>query len=535
MSYFRYIPFKDKNTSIVFIDIQDLISNRDLLGKFKIHINEMHMRCFNTILAEDLQHLGSNTFVLAESLESLGTGLFVFATTQYVELNTEEDIAKYFLIDFPELISSMAILRQNNIAGQLWSVCSTIEGQTRKLARLIILQCQALLEYIELFVEYLNPYWDRAIGLYTSLGFKNPKDVLYQDRQLLLLKWDKDKVISGPVDPFDINEDPEDPLATCNKIKIDWSIGHGYTVSLLRFTNSQLHIFNQILEKNREYGGALGVEPTFSSRTFDLVSLNSFYTGNYIIQPNKIETTTNTNMMYSFHTHPINASNMNRLAISCPSTIDLVLVLRAYKTKNYKHFVMEPDGIWTIQVDPRSMKYAMNIRDQEYEIIYTKYEQLYFELQNNLDKEIDDSSIYKNALINNYLANISSVTWKSLALRDDNVPILLVNFYPWKFIKNQIDSTGYWTDWTFYTSFSRRPVLKGRNDLVLNFDFDRFVPILDAIDHVGGLNVGNDELMMNTLITNNSEDFWFGRDLLPFMRRYNDTSLIERIYNGEIN
>lgn len=525
MSYFRYVPFKDKNTSIVFIDIQDLISNRALLDKFKIHINEMHMRCFNIVLAEDLQHLGTNTFVLAESLESLGAGLFVFATTQYVEFNTEEDVAKYFLIDYPELISSMAILRQNNIAGQLWSVCSTIEGQTRKLAKLIILQCQALLEYIELFVEYFNPYWDRAIGLYTSLGFKNPKDVLYQGQQLLLLKWDK----------FEIETLDDDPVSMCNKIKIDWGIRNAYTVKLLRFSNDQLNIFHQILEKNREYGGGLGVEPSFSSRTFDLLSLNTFYAGNYIIQPNKIETTTNSNIMYTFHTHPINASNMNRLTISCPSTVDLVLVLRAYKTKNYKHFVMEPDGIWTIQVDTRSMNYAMNVREQEYQIIYAKYDQLYFQLQNNLDKDVDDFSIYKNALINNYLANISNVTWKSLALRDENVPILVVNFYPWTFIKNQVDLTGYWTDWTFYTSFSGRPVLKGRNDLILNFNFDKFDPILDAIDHVGGLNVGNDESMMNTLITNNSEDFWFGRNLLPFMERYNDTSLIERIYNGEIN
>lgn len=529
MSNFRYVPFKDKNTSIVFIDIQDLISNRDLLDKFKIHINEMHMRCFNVVLAEDLQHLGTNTFVLAESLESLGTGLFVFATTQYVELNTQEDIVHYFLIDFPELISSMAILRQNNIAGQLWSVCSTIEGQTRKLAKLIILQCQALLEYIELFVEYFNPYWDRAIGLYTSLGFKNPKDVLYQGRQLLLLKWDK----------FDIESLDEDPVAMCNQIKIDWGIEHGYNISLLRFSKAHLKIFKQILGKNREYGGSLGAKPINFlhgiNGIFDVVSLNSFYLGNYIIKINEISTDSDNTMMYSFHTHPINASNMNRLVVSYPSTADLIYVLDIFKTKSYKHFVFEPDGIWTIQVNPLSMEYAMQVTDDLYPIIEEKYHQLLKQMPNSLDIEIDNINLYKNVLINNYLANINNVTWNSVFGNPINIPIFLINYYSWRLINEQIETQNYWGDWTFYKPDAGLPSLRRNNDLILNFNFDKFDPILNAIDHVGNLNVGNDRTIMNTLITNNTEDIWFTRNLIPFMKRYNDTSLIERIYNGEIN
>jgi hypothetical protein len=522
---FRYVPLQDKKTSIIFIDIEDLIANQQLLFKFNIHINEMHMRCFNI------------------DLNALGTGLFVFATTHYAEFNTKEDIVQYFLIDSPEFISSMAILYQNENSGQLWSVCSTIEGQTRKLAKLIIQQCQVVLENIDLFVDYFNPYWDRAVGLYISLGFKIPRDVLWNNQERLRLTWDK----------FDINEDspddnPKTIMETCNQIKMDWSIEKGYNVSLLRFTKVHLNIFKQILGKNREYGGGLGVRakglpfglqvlPFWSlNGIFDLVSLNTFFLGNYIIQPNKIETFTGDNMMYSFHTHPTSASNMNRLAISCPSTVDLELILRAFKKRNYKHFVIEPDGIWTIQVDPRSMELAMHINQTDYPIINAKYDELYFALQNDLDKEVPEISIYKNTLINNYLANINNVTWKSLGLKENNNPIMLVNFYPWSFIKNQIDSIEYWTDWTVYKPLAGLPILQGRNDLILNFDFDKFDPILEAIDHVGGLNITNDETLMNTFTDANFDkaDNWNKRDLLEFMKRYNDNTLITKIYNGEI-
>jgi hypothetical protein len=40
---------------------------------------------------------------------------------------------------------------------------------------------------------------------------------------------------------------------------------------------------------------------------------------------------------------------------------------------------------------------------------------------------------------------------------------------------------------------------------------------------------------MNTFINENPrEDMWFQKDLLSFIKRYNDSRLIERIYNGEI-
>lgn len=512
--YFLCVPVQNKNTSIIFIDIDYLIANQDLLANFKTHITSLHMRCFNSKLGD------------------LSQGLFVFATSQYIEINTKEDLLQYILIDLPEIISSMAILYQNGTDGQLWSICSTIEGQTRKLAKIIIQQCQTILEKIDLLVDYFNPYWERAINLYTSLGFKTPIDVLYNGQDMLMLTWDK----------YDINEDLPDTILECNNLKFSTGIEQGYNVSLLRFSNDNLNIFKQILEKNREYGGGLGVKvyeflsTNYLNSIFNLSSLNSFYIGNYILKQNNIETPVASNMMYSFHTHPINASNINRLAISCPSTTDLILVLKIFKNKNYKHFVFEPDGIWTIQVNPQSMENAMTVVENQYQIMYAKYDQLYAELQNDLNKDVPSLKLYKNTLINNYLANINNVTWKSLNLSNDNFPILLLNFYPWSFVKNQVDLTGYWTDWTVYKPLAGLPTLQGLDDLNINFKFEKFEPILNAIEYVGKLNVGSDESLMNTLVYNNPRtDMWNTRDLLPFIKRYNDTSLIERIYNGEIN
>jgi hypothetical protein len=511
--YFLCVPNQNKNTSIIFIDIEYLIANQELLDDFKSHIKSLHMTCFNS------------------EIESLGRGLFVFATSQYVEINTKEDLLQYILIDLPENISSMAILYQNGTDAQLWSVCSTIEGQTRKLAKLIIQECQTILEKIELFVDYFNPYWERAISLYTSLGFKSPNDVLYDGREMMMLTWDK----------YDINEDLPDTIIECNNLKFDTSITKGFNVSLLRFSNDNLNIFKQILEKNREYGGGLGVKvqeylsENYLNSVFNLDSLSSFYIGNYIIRQNEITTITANNMLYSFHTHPVNATQINRLAISCPSTVDLVLVLKMFKTKSYKHFVFEPDGIWTIQVHPQSMENAMTINPSTYQTIYSKYAQIARLLENDLDKDVPSLKLYKNTLINNYLANINNVTWKSLNLANDNFPILLLNFYPWSFVKSQVDMTGYWTDWTVYKPLAGLPTLQGLDDLKFNFDFDKFDPILEAIEYVGKLNVGNDETMMNTFINENPrEDMWFQKDLLSFIKRYNDSRLIERIYNGEI-
>lgn len=510
---YLFVPLPQENTTIIFIDLEFLYQQpASILNKFKRHINDLHMRCFNVEMVRY-------------------SGTLVLATLYLIQNQSLE----FILVDSPELIASMAVIYVEDTKAQLWSVCSSINGQARQLSRLIIKECQKVLDNIYLFVDYFNPYWNRALGLYTSLGFGNPQDVVYQDKNYLYLEWTKN-----------YSPDKTSIRNTANRVKVEYCNSIGYNVAVLTLKRDQLLTLKNFTNQYREYGGGIGVRIKNGGGeavSYKAISISNLHVGNFIVQP-EAYVSVRFNTFYSFHTHPTVFVNMVKSVLNPPSPNDLLLMLYNFPQGVVKHFVVEQNGLWTIQVDPKTMKLIVddncsvpnvpNVLKRKFKSLENNWGRLLSEF-NSIS---GNDELLKNTLINNYLADLNNITWKSLGIAGltENIPIMLVNYYSWDYLFSENN----FKDWTYYIPCGEI-VLNELNNIEFNFDYSLLKPILDAIDHVGKLDVG--QCFGETDVMNTFEDFkevrdcqdrWDGRELISFMQMYNPAEIAEKIYNGEI-
>ena len=507
---YLFIPLPLENTSVIFIDLEFLYRQpADILNKFKQHINDLHMRCFNVEMVRY-------------------SGTLCLATAYLIQSQSLE----FILIESPELIASMAVIYVEDTKAQLWSVCSSINGQARQLSRVIIRECQKVLDNISLFVDYFNPYWERALGLYTSMGFGNPQNVLYQDTQRLYLEWIKD-----------IAFDKTETQNAAKRIKVEYCNSIGYNVAVLTLKRRQLEILKNFTAQYREYGGGIGTKIKNGggqAASYTATTISNLHVGNFIVRP-EAYVSVRFNTFYSFHTHPDVYVNMIKSILNPPSINDLILMLYNFPQGVVKHFVVEQNGIWTIQVDPKTMKLIAdnncsvpnitNVLRRRLKVLENNWGQILSELDEN-------DELLKNTLINNYLADLNNITWMSLGIGiQENIPIMLVNYYSWEYLFKENS----FKDWTYYIPCGPI-VLNDLNNIDFNFDYNELKPILDAIDYVGKLDVGRcvgtEEDLMNTFEefkeVRDCQDRWDGKELISFMKMYNPAEIAEKIYNGDI-
>jgi len=535
----RFENVEDKNTTLIFIEGNDLEAVHSQL--FFDKINTIHEQCFNLGLQEtDYSYADQVIYVFSTS---------IIWTEQYhtIDFFRNEDTI--------DSIISMAVtpLIYKEKRGELWTICSTVNGRARGMSKLILMAILELYNDIEiwnLIVDYNNPYWDRAISLYTGFGFQDPVNNNSSGSDYLELTFTKGE-------PFDKNS----VRMRCKELRVEYMLQQGLDVALINMDIEDLLKIEKLCHQKREYGGGFGVEETFSeyegrAKEYSLKFLCDLSVGNFIMDETAYVSNIDNGLFYTFHTHPNVAVDNNKTIVNPPSVQDLAGRFFLLKTGIVKHFVFESDrnGIWSFQVHPKSMSFVCGLSkkgtDEVYEMI-TKYfnnvvDNFFYELD-KIRRMSEFSKVFsleflntKDRMINQYLSDMSNFTWKNLKIStpDDiqNVPIFLINYYDWDFIKAQ----GFLEDWTFYQPCDIPINLNSNSCMSFNFDYKDLEPIVDAIDHAGAqdyqLCTGKplpEMITYENLVWPESCDRWEGRQLIPILDQDYDT-IITDIYKGYV-
>src|SRR5436853_6238312 len=148
------------DTTLIFIDYNNFISvlknDGYRLINFRFELDQLYEGCFNMAFQE---------------------ATFEDASIIFSTLGNVDSVDIFY--NEPNRITAMVIVsfyREDRYA-DIWSVCASINGQSRGHARTILKSIQEGIQnvsVIDLYVDYDNPYWNRAVGLYTSIGFVNP-------------------------------------------------------------------------------------------------------------------------------------------------------------------------------------------------------------------------------------------------------------------------------------------------------------------------------------------------------------------------
>lgn len=531
----RFENVEDMNTTLIFIEGSDL----DVIHtpSFFEKINTIHEQCFNLGIQEtDYSYADQVIYVFSTS---------IIWTEQYHNMDFFRDDNTI------DSIISMAVapLIFEERRGELWTICSSVNGRARGMSKLIIMAILELFEEIDvwnLLVDYNNPYWDRALSLYTSLGFQEPVNNKSSGSDFLELTLTKGK-------PFD-----KDAVRLASKeLRVEYMLKQGLNVALMNIDVDDLLKLEQLCHQKREYGGGFGVEETFSeydgrAKEYALKYLCDLSVGNFITDETAYVSNIDNGLFYTFHTHPNVAVDNNKTIVNPPSVQDLAGRFFLLKTGIVKHFVFESDrnGVWSFQVHPKSMSFVCGLSKKETDQVYDLITKYFNDVVNSFFYELDKmrrmsefSKAFsleflntKNRMINQYLSDMSNFTWKKLNISNDipNVPVFLINYYDWDFIKSQ----GFLEDWSFYQPCNIPINLKSNSCLSFDFDYEDLRKIVDAIDHAGAqdyqLCTGKplpEMITYENLVWPESCDRWDGRQLIPILDQDYDT-IITDIYKG---
>lgn len=481
MSLLHFENVKAKNTTLIFVDsgVLDGIENKGALVE---HLNTLHLSCFNVDLTANFPYAQDIVYVFSTSL------LYPHESEHTIDFFSDEKSVS-------TINSMMIIVFQDDTKAELWSVCGSVSGRTRGMARLLIeasIEAFPRVEYWGLIVDYKNPYWNRALSLYTSMGFGNPENIELFDDEFLSLTYNQG--------------DKEAVRHEAKTLRMEYYIKRGFDVYLVSIPYDELKILGTMAKRQRrEYGGAIGVQEVQSikkgkARMFETVGICDLIVGDIIVgERASVNTPT---YFYTFHTHPDVATDNNNLIMNPPSAEDLTSVFSGSREGYVKHFVVESEGngVWSCQLNPRTLEFVCGIPKKLYEELrdyikdafYTKIYNSYFkELKKFRDLQDFSSVLYefetaKNQMINLYLADLSSFTWEGIyhpEIPDDmmSIPIFQIDYFDWGYIKKENGLE----DWTFL--FPCKIPIKLSSDLCLQFGFeyDQLKPIMDALDEIG--------------------------------------------------
>lgn len=237
----------------------------------------------------------------------------------------------------------IATLQDENDHISIWNVCSSSLGKIYRLHGAPMSAVEYLLRDIiskvnkslVLYVDYNNPFWDRAIGLYIKLGF-----ILDTSRtspfNLVPMKY------VGIVDQSMINI-----LKRMRK-----SYFSQYEYKTFKFDPSISDFGKFMIEKQSEFGGDFVYEQ-IGDDEYMIKETNNLVSGNLIeIKMNAAATCRRNSSPMAFHTHPKIVITNNKLLFNPPSKMDVNnlflcdILLREY--------VFITKGIFAISIAPKA-------------------------------------------------------------------------------------------------------------------------------------------------------------------------------------
>lgn len=261
--------------------------------------------------------------------------------SQLVNIDPNNTVA---LLKINNLILAIATLQNEYDKISIWNVCSTSLGKISTRYGASMSPVQYLLNDIitkadkplVLYVDFNNPYWDRAVGLYVKLGFVLDTTIISPLANLVPMKY------VGVVD-----ESMKDILKRMRK----WYF-RDYEYKTFKFDPSISDFGKFMMEKQSEFGGhfvleQIGVDEYIIKETSNLVS------GNLIeIKINATAMCSRYNSPMAFHTHPKIATTNNNLLFNPPSSQDVENLFNCNIL--LREYVFATKGIFAISIAPKA-------------------------------------------------------------------------------------------------------------------------------------------------------------------------------------
>lgn len=386
---------------------------------------------------------------------------------------------QYDLLQYPQFIEAMCSINNNS----LWNICGSIEARSTGIVKRMLEKI--VQDGMWLYVDFNNPYWARAIGLYTSLGFTKPQTV---DNYVKLL-FSKEK------------SDKNKQRKKCNKLRKRYYRKNGFYVYKTSISNQNLDFFQEISRRQgREYGGVLEI------RDKKISGISKMYVGNYITEPHSAYVIhENKNHLCTFHTHP---DATKHEIISPPSTGDFMFMLSGINDCVTKHYIFESinlGGFWVFQVNPFVRKFLKTLNSETFNQILencaNKIQEVIEMYFLNISMKVDYTDEYiKTTVLNKFLAEINNIKLSTFIPSNDflqHMSLFFLDYIDWKFQETQRK----YVDYIITDSEKCEETTDGLN---LDQDLSGLYKILDAIDK-------NSEFY--------GQDIWKDKELIKVLKR----------------
>lgn len=530
MSAENFLDIPEKNVTIAAIEYGYFNQQLERLGDsaFRNHLDEMHFGCFASKYA-------------AMDFPETASGFIYFVTNRI--LDDSEKKTMFLVPELVETIMGMTIVGIYGDYADLWAVCATVYGQSRGAARIIIQTVlnNPSLEMVDIYVLYDNPYWARALGLYTSLQFGEPESAVGGrsmsrfPSEALKLTWARGYTI-----------DKKGVRKEANDIREAFYTGQGFIVNRLEMPVAHLLQLERIAaDQTREYGGGIGVERIGGEGNVNVyrsVNISNPIVGGFIAKEATAAgvRASPTIPLYHFHTHPDSIAEILDVITAPPSAPDLSLCFYWLGQGTFRQFVIESQetgGIWTFQVNPHVAKLICGTGSPEY------FEQMFEPLQAHIETIVGaffgrlaelrqltpsgtvrrsalDMEIIKSDLINQYIKDVNMIQYSDTGLR-----LFTLEYHSWKYIL----SNDTFVDWTIMPqprgACAKVGELASQTGLRFGYDYEDLRPILDAIDFVGNREYTTCALAQNSGYTRERAvdeglcgDRWEGQELIPVLK-----------------
>lgn len=546
------------DTTLISVDYNVFIELLEANPTLSSKLDELYMGCFNSKFSRETYPENTKTFI-------------IFALEEIIS----DEIKQNFFLnsDHVHLITAMTILSiyPEESYADVWGVCSNVVGMGKGHARIIlnnILENIHDLSVVDLYVDYDNSFWNRAVSLYTSLGFVNPTnekrsksiDFSIFGKDFMGLRWTRGEKFNK-----------EAARVIANDLRVQNYVDMGFYVSLLKMPIDHLNDIEAIAAgQGREYAGGIGTTFKQNGNVFyhNSVNITDPRVGSYIVQESpSAEVKLPENLFYFFHTHPDKIVNVLEVITAPPSVPDISNMLMLIGNGTYKQFVVESrstGGIWSIQLNPYTignlcMNYNHDVFLQLHERVYkqlSKIVEVFFERikemrESFIGVNVDTKQVkyLRSLFVNAYLIEINQLTWESINIElpeylkfASNLPIFLMEYHSWDYI----DKTGEFMDWTITNPFGVgecKSMSKNIGEgLDFGYDRDELKVLLDAIDAVGEHEYqqcprAEGETFETMVQKNICTDRWNGQHLLPLLERsviYGLEPVVESIMRGEV-
>lgn len=328
---------------------------------------------------------------------------------KYIGLTSTEPYDDTVLNYYIGNITSFCTVHVYDDRLEVYNVCSTALGKSLGSAKRLLEEIIILADGKTLMLSLIfdNMYWDRALALYTKLGFVNPFP-RYEE---------KDIVLSRSSGFFSI----ETARNLANRYREEYYVRNGLTLYKFKFYSRDILDFAEfMLNREKEYTGHFYID---SDK--DITQISNMHSGVLIEEMFNAPafcSSPNSGLLH-FHTHPVYTTFQNRLVINHPSEGDINYMLSDCIQNDFRMYVFDLDGLYAISYSPMTTKLFCKHPEliEAYKESITEMYEYYSNLIQNDERDIatrvgNDSDIgdLRRLLTNGYFDAVNQMTWAKL-------------------------------------------------------------------------------------------------------------------------